>query len=158
MNCLSGGHFVRNYRSVHHSPLCKKCQKQHHSLLHVDEQRMVESSRTNSITPVASHTSAADVFTVNSGTESVNTVVSVTAVPLKSSTLLMTCQVLVTDGTSVEARALLDNASSASFVSKHLDQNLRLLQSSRDIKLLVFNTISNPSHNLLQSISCRFAW
>ena len=51
-----------------------------------------------------------------------------TAVQLKSNSLLMTCRVLVhaPDGTSVEARALLDNASSASFVSERLAQSLRL--------------------------------
>ncbi len=40
----------------------------------------------------------------------------------------MTCRILVSapDGTSVEARALLDNASSASFVSERLAQSLRL--------------------------------
>ena len=46
---------------------------------------MAESSRTSDITPGASHTSAANVSTVDSGTDSANTTVSVTAVPLKSS-------------------------------------------------------------------------
>ena len=132
MNCLNGGHFVRNCRSVHR---CKKCQKPHHSLLHVDEPKTSESSGTSSSTPAASHASTADVSIVDSGTDGTNTAVSVTAVPLKSSTLLMTCRVLVTapDGTSVEARALLDNASSVSFVSERLAQNLCLPRSSQDI-------------------------
>ena len=51
-----------------------------------------------------------------------------TAIQLKSNSLLMTCCVLVyaPDGTHIEARALLDNASSASFVSERLAQTLRL--------------------------------
>ena len=47
-------------------------------------------------------------------------VVSNAAVKLRSSSLLMTCRVLVfaADGSSVEARALLDNRSTSSFVSE----------------------------------------
>ena len=45
-----------------------------------------------------------------------------TAVRLKSNLLLMTCRIVVyaPDGSSIEARALLDSASSASFVSERL--------------------------------------
>lgn len=50
------------------------------------------------------------------------------AVKLKYSALLMTCKFLINspDGLNVEARALLNNASSASFVSEHLVQSLNL--------------------------------
>ena len=150
MNCLNGGHFVRNCRSVHR---CKKCQKPHHSLLHVDEPKTTESSGTSSSTPAASHASTADVSTVDSGTDGTNTAVSVTAVPLKSSTLLMTCRVLVTapDGTSVEAQALLDNASSVSFVSERLAQNLCLPRSSQDITVSGIAGLQHKS--LIQSVT-----
>lgn len=55
-------------------------------------------------------------------------VTSHTAVNLRSSALLMTCRVLVLapDGSSMEARALLDNGSSVSFVSERLLQILGL--------------------------------
>ena len=55
-------------------------------------------------------------------------VVSNAAVKLKSSSLLMTCSVLVfaPDGSSVEARPLIDNASTSSFVSERLVQSLQL--------------------------------
>ena len=91
MNCLSSGHFVKQCKSVHK---CRKCQKLHHTLLHVDKQ--VEDKQAED-----SHLEA--------------TVPSHTAVKLKASLLLMTCRVLVStpDGSSFEARALLDNASSA---------------------------------------------
>ncbi len=36
MNCLWPGHFVRQCTSVHH---CKKCQKPHHTLLHVESNK-----------------------------------------------------------------------------------------------------------------------
>ena len=34
MNCLGPGHFVKQCKSLHR---CKKCQKPHHSLLHLEE-------------------------------------------------------------------------------------------------------------------------
>ena len=57
-----------------------------------------------------------------------STVLTSTAVHIKSSTLLMTCRVSVSapDGTHVEARALLNNGSSASFISERLVQTLQL--------------------------------
>ena len=47
---------------------------------------------------------------------------------MTSDSLLMICRVLVhgPNGSSVESRALLDSASSASFVSERLAQSLRL--------------------------------
>ena len=47
-------------------------------------------------------------------------------VKLRADTLLMTCGVLIVapDGSSVEVRALLDNASTASFISECLVQSL----------------------------------
>ena len=132
MNCLNGGHFVKNCKSIHR---CKKCQKPHHTLLHFDEQRATESPGTNRGTMATSYTSATNDSSIDPRINDSNTAVSHTAIPLKSSTLLMTCRVLVTapNGTSVEARALLDNASSASFVSERLAQNLRLPRSNQNI-------------------------
>ncbi len=83
---------------------CRTCQKPHHTLLHV-------APKDNS------------------------KITSNTAAKLKSSSLLMTCRVLVSvrDGSSVEARALLDNASSASFVSERLAQSLHLPRSNQNV-------------------------
>ena len=98
MNCLSPNHFVKQCKSLHR---CKQCQKPHHTLLHVESTKGVSS------TPIAV-TPQSDIISSN------------TAIGLKSNSLLMTCRILVSapDGTSVEARALLDNASSASFISE----------------------------------------
>ena len=51
--------------------------------------------------------------------------------------LLMTCYVAIKapNGSSVEARALLDSASSASFVSERLVQSLRLPRSHRSVHI-----------------------
>ena len=49
----------------------------------------------------------------------------------------MTCRVLVfaAVGSSVEARALLDNGSTSSFVSERLVQNLRLPRSQQNVRV-----------------------
>ena len=59
------------------------------------------------------------------------------AVRLKSSVLLMTCCILVSapDGPSVEARALLDNASLASFVSECLVKSHCLPRNRQNVRV-----------------------
>lgn len=58
----------------------------------------------------------------------------------------MTCCVLVDapDGSSVEARAILDSASSASFVSERLSQTLGLPRSDQNTKI---SGVAGLSHN-----------
>lgn len=55
------------------------------------------------------------------------------------------------DGTSVEARALLDNASSASFVSERLAQTLRLPTINQKARISGVAGLSH--HSLSQSIA-----
>ena len=112
-NCLSGGHSRKQCKSIHK---CKICQKLHHTLLHINSQaKPSESSESKDVTHVSSNT----------------------ATRLKSNSLLMTCCVLVIarDGSFVETRALLDNASSASFISERLDQSLLLPRFSQHVQV-----------------------
>ena len=109
MNCLSSGHFVKQCKSVHK---CRKCQRPHHMLLHVD--KPADDNPTDARVP--SHP----------------------AVKLKSSLLLMTCRV----GSTVEARALLDNASSASFV---LVQSLSLPRTRQNVRVSGIGGMSHGS-------------
>lgn len=100
MNCLSVGHFSKECKSSHR---CKSCQRPHHTLLHKETPRgqVPSPPATNGDTnPISSHM----------------------AMGAKSDVLLMTCVVLVhsPDGPTLEARALLDSASTASFVSERL--------------------------------------
>ena len=79
-------------------------------------------------------TTLLDFINLQQGSPS--SVTSHTAVDLTPDTLLMTCRVLVVspDGFTMEARALLDSASSALFVSERLAQALclpRCRQSTR---------------------------
>ena len=95
---------------------CKKCQQSHHTMIHKE-----------------THNEAAPRFSDSSTSQPLSQVASNAAVKLKSSALLMTCLILVAapNGSLVEVRALLDSASSASFVSECLTQSLGLLMCIR---------------------------
>ena len=135
MNCLSSGHFKNQCKSIHK---CKICQRPHHTLLHIEAQtsnspRSSDQRRSQTPTPVSSNT----------------------AMKLPSNALLMTCRVLVTapDGSSVEARALLDNASSALLccISERLVQSLSLPRASRQIRVSGIGGLSHKAP--IQSIT-----
>ena len=105
-NCLGGGHFRAQCKSAHR---CRVCQKAHHTLLHTEP-------------PVVPEPPPPDPpGTINVGS-------APAATGLQSNLLLMTCRVLLKapDGTFVEARALLDNGSCASFISERLATTLSL--------------------------------
>ena len=110
LNCLKPGHFASQCPSTQR---CKKCQRPHHSLLHSEskpsDSNSKESVPTDNNTPtLLSHVAHADATS--------------------KQILLMTCRVLVITpgGQTTQARALLDSASSTSFVSERLAQLLRL--------------------------------
>ena len=131
INCLRPGHFVKLCKSLHR---CRKCQKPHHTLLHVEsEQRPLTAPSLPDSTS--------------------NPVTSNAAAGLTSKSLLMTCRVLVDapDGSSVEARAILDSASSASFVSERLAQTLCLSRTHQSTRI---SGVAGLSHNSpLQSVA-----
>ena len=128
MDCLRPGHFVKQCRSLH---CCRKCQKPHHTLLHVDAK--VESPVTN----VSGPPSPPDA--------SVRPIPSHAASGLASNSLLMTCCILVDapDGSIAEARTLLDCASSASFISERLTQSLNLPRGNQNT---VISGVTGLSH------------
>ena len=87
MNCLRPGHYMKQCKSLHH---CHKCQKPHHTLLHVERVETENTSSTQHVVPISS--------SIASG--------------ISSDLLLMTCRVRVEapNGYTIEARALLDGA------------------------------------------------
>lgn len=99
-------------------------QKQHHTLLHIEPQA---GSKTRGSTD--------DKDTTN--------ISSNTAIKLKSNALLMTCRmsVLTPDGLSVEARALLNNASSVSFISERLVHSLSIPRFNQHVRVSGFRVI-----------------
>ena len=125
-NCFGGNHLTKNCKSNYR---CKRCQKPHHTLLHneVAENQPSSATSTSDMEP--------------------NSVTSNAATGLNVDTLMMTCQVVVSnqDGASVEARALLDSASSASFVSKRLAQSLHLPQTSHCARISGITGLSHGS-------------
>lgn len=108
LNCLSSGHHARQCKSSYR---CKKCQQLHHTSLHQDSAD--STSPLSTVEPTTTH------------------VVSNAAVKLRSSSLLMTSRVIVfaPDGSYIQARALLDNGSTSSFVSERLVQSLAIPRS-----------------------------
>ena len=102
LNCLKPGHFANRCPRLQR---CKKCHGPHHLWHHVDKPEQ-------------------DLKKSNKPSTELETRVAMTHI----SQLLMTCQVQVLgpDGTTSQVRALLDSASSASFISERLTQHLRL--------------------------------
>ena len=115
LNCLRPGHFVKQCRSVNR---CQRCQKPHHTLLHMEAKEEVSDSPP-----------AVDPLTTPISTHS--------AVGIKSNLLLLTCRVTVVspEGRSIEARSLLDSASSTSFISQRLVDYLHLPCSLQNTKI-----------------------
>ena len=142
MNCFSSKHFVSNCKPLSR---CKMCLKSHHTLLHIGD-----------TTSTSADNSSASPASIQVPTH--------TAIKLRSSTLLMTCCVLVTalNGSRIEARSLLDNASSASFVSEHLTQSLGLPQVRQNVRVSgIAGTSPTPStHSIatlqISHLSCPF--
>ena len=118
-NCLGPGYLWRQCTSIHK---CRDCQNPHHTLLHLDR---------GSISSFPAAVSTPQTLlnaTPQMGTSANSTNMSDSNNPQKNficttmgvrCNLLMTCCVCVTssNGSHVIARALLDSASSASFVS-----------------------------------------
>ena len=114
-----------------------KCQKPHHTLLHLEPPpQTVTHVPAPPVDPVPVHATTG----------------------ITSKSLLMTCRILVDapDGTSVEARALLDCISSASFISECLSQSLCLPRSSQNITISGIAGLSRGSPS--QSIVSFSVW
>ena len=128
INCLRPGHFVRQCRSTSR---CRKCDKSHNTLLHI-EHGMEPLTPPIAPTPATPVTSLTANMSSGSGTS-----------------LLMTCRVLSrgANGTSIESRALLDSASSVSFVSERLAQALRLPRSHRNASIQGVAGLSHSLHS-----------
>ena len=111
-NCLRPGHLAKECKSTHH---CKKCQKSHHTLLHVEDRPENSNPSKDPVTQVPAHVTTR----------------------IRTNMLLTTCyvQVEAPDGSFVKARALLDSASSTSFVSERLAQALNLSRSSQSARI-----------------------
>ena len=143
INCLRPGHYIKGCRSLHK---CKLCQKPHHTLLHAEEKNSSASA------PPAGAVSGVNTQSSLSASTPIS---SYAAVGIRSDLLLMTCRVESSDGSRMEARALLDSGSFASFVSERLAQCLHLPHTSQYTRItgvagLVRNS-AQPVTNFLVS-------
>ena len=132
MNCLNAGHFVRPCPSL---PWCCKCQRPHHTLLHLESLSSLQSTRP-SASPSTSETSSSN---------QTSTVPSHVAELFYA--LLMTCrlQIVTPNGLTTQAKGLLDSASSTSFMSEHMAQCLSLHHSCQFAKIVGVDGISPQS-------------
>ena len=140
MNCLKPGHFSKQCGSNNR---CRKCQKPHHTLIHIDARG---SSQHEQSTPVAVQPSVQPSISSNAATG------------FACNALLMTCQLLVhaPDGSNVKAHGLLDSASSTSFVSERLAQSICLPRSSRTDSISGIAGLSHQSP--LHSVTTFSIW
>ena len=127
MNCLKPGHFLDKCKSAHH---CKRCQRKHHTLLHIDTQE------TNTETNTTELSTPPTIVSTNALTGTL------------PETLLMTCQVIVEspNGQKMKVRALLDSASTASFISERLVQSLGISRSRQRVTLSGVAGLSSSSN------------
>ena len=129
-NCLRPGHQVKGCKSLHK---CRVCQKPHHTLLHIE-------AKGGTPPPTSANNFAPTVpSSLNPTTPGPvpAPISSNTTMGIQSDVLIMTCRVLAesSDGSAVEARAILDSGSSASFVSERLAQCLNLRRSHQNTRI-----------------------
>lgn len=114
-NCLASGHFTTQCKSIG----CKKCNKQHHTLLHFSNNH----ANTREPTPRAESATTINCPSSNSSAD--------------TQTLLPTALVEVKDaiGTWHKARVLLDSGSQSNFITEELSNklNLKKLQSDTNV-------------------------
>ena len=110
VNCLGSGHFVKECPS---SQRCKECHQPHHSMLHIDSK-----SKNHKAAKASPHSGeSTDVVTAN-----------VLRTAQHKQFLSMTCKVRILgpDGSTTQAKALLDPAFSTSFITEGLVAATRL--------------------------------
>ena len=107
IKCLKPGHFVKPYPCAQK---CRKCQKPHHTWLHIDKEARKQAKW---LSPL-------------NGTS--GTVTHHSDLNGRHQVVLTTCQVQIVspESSTIKARALLDSASSTSFITDSLAQRLHL--------------------------------
>ena len=136
MNCLNAGHFVRQCPS---SQRCRKCQKPHHTLLHLESTPSLYSTSSSARPSVSGTNNSNQATTILSHVAQFG--------PKSHHALLMTCrvQLIAPNGLTTQARGLLDSASSTSFISEHMAQCLSLHRSRQLAQIVGIGGISHQS-------------
>lgn len=148
-NCLRSGHSTNRCRLSH----CKYCRSKHSTLLHVDQSKPVSyqdpmPSSSSVALPInmpggaSLPTCAPDSVVLSSDT----TMQNATSSHILLSTAMV--RVVVRDGESLDARILLDNGSTANFITSSLCDRLRLPRRSASS---IVSGINNQSSTSTQS-------
>ena len=117
LNTLSSGHFTKNCHSSNH----QKSQRFHHTYRPQNN----SSSSQQSVSSTPSNVQPSNTEPVTSASNAVTTRIS-------SNVLLITCVLVIApDGSSVNARALLDSGSTITFISERVAQALRFSRSQQ---------------------------
>ena len=115
LNCLKPGHFLRQCPTDQH---CRKCQKPHHTWLHIERDAGASKAKGPTTTKaISSHASHLETC--------------------HQQVLLMTYRVKIVapGGYTTQARALLDSASSTSFITERLAQHLGLRRTRHSLTI-----------------------
>ena len=136
-NCLHSGHFTQQCSS---DRKCRECRKPHHTLLHSQFERegvAKTPGREKQSLPAKTEESSASHSSHLSCPKSGG----------QRRALMMTCQigVVTSDGRVTKARALLDCASSTSFVTESLARRLQLPRQRQRVRVA---GIGGPEHSL----------
>ena len=109
MNCLKPGHFVKHCTL---KQACKKCQQNHHTLLHQEGKKENGASGKETPGPSSTPSPAASPVEFVASTQALRA-------SGQDQVLLMMCQVMVMSpgGIACRARAFLDTGSSLSFIT-----------------------------------------
>ena len=137
-NCLQSGHFTQRCTS---DQKCRECHRPHHTLLHSQFQRDGVAKTAGPDTNRSLPTKAEEPSTSHSSH------LSCPKSGGQRRALMMTCQigVVTSDGHVTKARALLDCASSTSFVTEHLARRLQLPRQRQRVQVA---GIGGPEHSL----------
>ena len=124
-DCLRPGYYSKQCTTLHH---CKRCQGLQHSFLH-SQPAQEPSNSTHTLPPTTK-------------------VPSLLTTSIKPNSLLVTCCVMVMSprGLSVQARRILDSASSISFISERLAQELHLSHTCEILSVSGVAGLSHKSH------------
>ena len=125
-NCLKGNHVAKQCPS---SYCCQKCEKRHHTLLHLDTEDTHDLSKQVEplVAPTSSDNNSSKSSDCNGSTHLV-TYMATQEATTSGPVLMMTAEVILSglDNHQMVVRALLDPASTASFVTERVAQHLKL--------------------------------
>lgn len=154
-NCLKSGHFSQQCTGGN----CKKCNKKHNTLLHIDNYSQNQKKHSNAQISSDSTSNNSNENVNLSSENSVNSVTTHSSSHANLQTILSTAIIHIIDNTGKihEARALLDCGSQSNFITEQLCEKLNLQKQRFHFSVGGINqTITNINHYATAIIKSRF--